>query len=101
MGEWPEGFDLAALLTPISAEAPAGKDLRQDYSPDSLYYRLRDARSEARAALSGQAPPYGPFLELWLKGIARTLIDRPRGLQDRPDRDRLAIRRLPAPPGNW
>lgn len=50
MQEWPEGFDLGALLTPISAEAPAGSDLRQDYSPDSLYYRLRDARSEARAA---------------------------------------------------
>jgi type VI secretion system protein ImpA len=50
MEEWPEGFDLAALLTPISAEAPAGSDLRQDYSPDSFYYRLRDARSEARAA---------------------------------------------------
>ena len=50
MQEWPEGFDLAALLAPISPEAPAGPDLRQDYSPDSLYYRLRDARSEARAA---------------------------------------------------
>ena len=49
------------------------------------------ARSESRAT-SGQAPPYGPFLELWLKGIARALIDRPRRLQDRPDRDRLAIR---------
>lgn len=50
MQEWPEGFDLAALLAPISPEAPAGTDLRQDYSPDSLYYRLRDARGEARAA---------------------------------------------------
>jgi hypothetical protein len=27
-----------------------------------------------------------------LKGIAETLIDRPRRLDDRPDRDRLAIR---------
>jgi putative restriction endonuclease len=34
----------------------------------------------------------GPFLELGLKGIAGTLIDRPRRLEDRPDRDRLAIR---------
>jgi hypothetical protein len=31
----------------------------------------------------------GPFLELGLKGIAGTLIDRPRRLEDRPDRDRL------------
>ncbi len=34
----------------------------------------------------------GPFLELGLKGIAGTLIDRPRRLGDYPDRDRLAIR---------
>jgi putative restriction endonuclease len=34
----------------------------------------------------------GPFLELGLKGIAGTLIDRPRRLEDRPDCDRLAIR---------
>ena len=34
----------------------------------------------------------GPFLELGLKGIAGTLIDRPRRSEDRPDRDRLAIR---------
>src|SRR5437763_17071513 len=46
----PEGFDLAALLAPISEETPAGTDLRTDYSPDSIYYRLRDARAEARAA---------------------------------------------------
>src|SRR5215469_13508055 len=34
----------------------------------------------------------GPFLELGLKGIAGTLIDRPRRLEDRPDRDWLALR---------
>jgi type VI secretion system protein ImpA len=50
MEEWPEGFDLATLLAPISAEAPAGVDLRQDASPQSVYFRLRDARAEARAA---------------------------------------------------
>ena len=34
----------------------------------------------------------GPFLELGLKGIAGTLIDRPRRAEDRPNRDRLARR---------
>jgi hypothetical protein len=34
----------------------------------------------------------GPFLEIGLKGIPGTLIDRPRRLEDRPDRDRLAFR---------
>ena len=33
----------------------------------------------------------GPFLELGLKSIAGTLIDRPRRSEDRPDRDRLAL----------
>lgn len=37
-------------LPPVSDDAPAGPDLREDYSPQSLYYRLRDARAEARAA---------------------------------------------------
>ena len=49
MDEIPEGFDLEALLAPVPGEAPAGTDLRQDDSPQSLYYRLRDARTEARA----------------------------------------------------
>ena len=34
----------------------------------------------------------GAFLELGLKEIAGTLIDRPRRLEDLPDRNRLAIR---------
>jgi putative restriction endonuclease len=34
----------------------------------------------------------GPFLELGLKGIAGILIKLPRRTEDRPDRDRLAIR---------
>jgi hypothetical protein len=50
----------------------------------------------------------GPFLELGLKGIAGTLIDRPRRLEDRPDRapagasvraiqeSRIALRRMPS-----
>jgi putative restriction endonuclease len=33
-----------------------------------------------------------PFLELGLKGIAGNVIDRPRRLEDRPDRDRSALR---------
>jgi len=43
-------FDLQSLLSPISGERAAGIDLRQDFSPQSVYYQLRDARAEARAA---------------------------------------------------
>lgn len=50
MSDWPDGIDMEALLAPIEGEAPAGIDLRADFSPQSLYFRMRDARSEARAA---------------------------------------------------
>jgi type VI secretion system protein ImpA len=50
MEELPEGLELEALLAPIADDAPAGVDLREDFTPNSLYFRLRDARSEARAA---------------------------------------------------
>ena len=50
MDEFPEGFDLEALLAPVPGAAPAGVDLRGDSSPQSRYFRLRDARAEARAA---------------------------------------------------
>lgn len=45
-----DGFDLARFLQPIEGDDPAGVDLRQDFAPSSTYYRLRDARAEARAA---------------------------------------------------
>ena len=41
-------LDLSPLLAPLG-DGDAGEDLRQDYSPSSIYQRLRDARSEARA----------------------------------------------------
>ena len=50
MDEFPDGFDLAALLAPVPGDAPAGVELRGDSSPQSRYFRLRDARAEARAA---------------------------------------------------
>jgi len=39
---------LDAVLAPISDDIPAGTDLREDYSPSSVYFQLRDARAEAR-----------------------------------------------------
>lgn len=38
------------LLEPVTEDAPAGEDLRADSSPNSLYYRVKDARIAARAA---------------------------------------------------
>ncbi len=52
--------DLATLLAPLDDAAPTGPDLRQDVSPSSLYFRLRDARAEARA--EERAGEYDPSL---------------------------------------
>jgi type VI secretion system protein ImpA len=60
MQEWPEGFDLAALVAPIPGEMPAGRDLREDKSPESLYFRLRDTRREASAAERAADAPKDP-----------------------------------------
>ncbi len=49
----PAIIDIEALLAPISADAPAGSDIRADSSPASAYYKIKDARSAARAAERG------------------------------------------------
>ena len=50
MADLPDGFNLEALLAPIPGDSPVGTDIREDYSAQSPYNRLRDARSEARDA---------------------------------------------------
>ena len=50
MADLPDGFNLEALLAPIPGDSPVGADLREDFSSQSPYNRLRDARSEARDA---------------------------------------------------
>jgi type VI secretion system protein ImpA len=50
MVDFPDGFDLAALLEPIPGDVPQGIDIREDFSSQSPYNRLRDARSDARDA---------------------------------------------------
>ncbi|HMG50280.1 MAG TPA: type VI secretion system protein TssA [Inquilinus sp.] len=42
-------LDLEKVLRAISEDVAAGSDPRLDVTPQSLYFRLRDARSEARA----------------------------------------------------
>lgn len=43
-------LDIDSLIQPISEENPSGFDAREDPSPMSVYYLLKDARSVARAA---------------------------------------------------
>lgn len=78
-------------LPQVSEDAPAGPDLRQDYSPQSLYFRLRDARSEARSAErqldsgGGDEPRRGePTLpERWrtVRDLAAQALDGTRDLE--------------------
>ncbi|VAW58776.1 Uncharacterized protein ImpA [hydrothermal vent metagenome] len=43
-------LNLETLLQPISEENPVGDDIREDPSPTSPYYTIKDARNSARAA---------------------------------------------------
>lgn len=46
----PEILDFESLVAPIDGERPAGENLREDISPTSVYYQIKDARAGARAA---------------------------------------------------
>jgi len=45
-----EIIKLESLLEPISEDNPVGDDIREDSSPTSPYYSIKDARNAARAA---------------------------------------------------
>lgn len=45
-----ETADFEAILAPLEGDQPTGVDLRQDFAPTSIYFRLRDARAQARDA---------------------------------------------------
>ena len=45
-----EDGGLEAILAPIPGEKATGVDVREDLKPTSVYFRLRDARSDARDA---------------------------------------------------
>ena len=69
---------LADMLAPLPGEAPVGADLRADYSATSPYYRLRDARAEARAAEraadGGQADATTPLEWRTVRQIAASVL---------------------------
>ena len=46
----PATLDFAKLLAPIAGDKPTGTDLRADQSPMSLYFAIKGARNQARAA---------------------------------------------------
>ena len=48
-------LDFDALLAPIEGDSPVGEDLREDPSPNSVYFSIKDARTAARASERQQA----------------------------------------------
>jgi type VI secretion system protein ImpA len=72
--ETPALLNFDELLAPIAGDNPAGIDLRADPSPTSLFFKIKDARSAARAAERGAeasgAPEEGGLLPPW-----RTILE--------------------------
>ena len=68
----PDIVDINSLLQPVSESSPAGSDIREDASPTSAYYSIKDVRNAARAAernsmFDGVSPE---ATENWRKVIA-------------------------------
>ncbi|MBR0684068.1 type VI secretion system protein TssA [Roseomonas eburnea] len=56
-------LDIEALLAPLPSGEGAGEDIRPDYSPNSVYQRIRTQRNDARAgerAIDGADPDANP-----------------------------------------
>lgn len=47
---FPNTVNIEALVAPVSSDKPVGEDIREDRSPTSDYYAIKDARNSARAA---------------------------------------------------
>ncbi len=69
----PQVIDIDGLLNPISEDAPAGSDPRQDTSSASLYYKTKDARNAARAAERASVEIGGAPPEEW-SDVAETAV---------------------------
>ncbi len=73
----PSTLEIEQLLAPIEGDNPAGVDLREDVSPTSDYYQVKDARSAARAAErshDADEEPGGALPEEW-RTILKTAPD--------------------------
>ncbi|WP_417502089.1 type VI secretion system protein TssA [Marinobacter sp.] len=78
-------FPLESLLADISPELPCGDDTREDSSPVSPYFTLKDLRNQARAierqVLIGEEPPQTPQWRQLLDEIPAVLENRSKDLE--------------------
>ena len=80
-------FDIDALLQPLSEDKPTGEDIREDFSPTSIYYQIKDARASARTterqnlisddpeAINQEVPEWRTVLELAPKILSENSKD--------------------------
>lgn len=78
-------FPLEPLLAEISPDLPCGDDTREDASPVSPYFTLKDLRNQARAlerqVLIGEEPPQTPQWRQLLDEIPGVLESRSKDLE--------------------
>ncbi|MFE8070110.1 type VI secretion system protein TssA [Marinobacteraceae bacterium S3BR75-40.1] len=78
-------LSLDALLADVSAEAPCGDDTREDASPLSPYFTLKDLRNQARAlerqTLSDEEAPQIPQWRQLVEDIPPLLESRTKDLE--------------------
>ncbi|MBM3546283.1 MAG: type VI secretion system protein TssA [Alphaproteobacteria bacterium] len=81
----PPVIEVEGLLQPISEAAAAGEDLRADQAPDSAYYKVKDARTSARAAERNETGDQtGIMVEEWravLELVPDLLTSRTKDLE--------------------
>ena len=85
--EWLSGLAFDAVLAPIAGDNPCGIDLRLDTSHDSLYYKIKSLRSQARALERRRAygetdleSPEGLWREL-VTIVPQTLAEKSKDLE--------------------
>ena len=83
----------AALLAPLEAGEGAGEDIRPDYSPNSIYQRIRTQRNDARAgerAIDGEDPDANPAA---VQAAWREVSGRPATIGPHPTACAVAAKR--------
>lgn len=82
----PRTIDVELLLAPVSEAAPCGTNIRDDFSPASPYFKLRDSRHAARAAerradTEGESPALLPEWRAILDIAPKVLVERSKDLE--------------------
>jgi type VI secretion system protein ImpA len=84
--EGSQTLDLELLLAPLSEEVPVGADPRQDFSVNSLFLKIKDARAEARRIeraidTDGDGPSPDPSWDIVLETGVQILSSQGKDLE--------------------